>query len=161
TASGPADYALGVGGSVLGIVEAKKITLGPQDALTQAERYARGLAELTFHFDACRAPVLHAICGQSLCYLESRTPPYPSRPLARFQSSATLRARLGRAPDAVGAALAALPNDHPRLRPYQREANAAVEAAIAARKRQMLVAMATGTGKTVTLVNQVYRLMRS
>jgi len=37
----------------------------------------------------------------------------------------------------------------------------AIEKAIADRKRQMLVAMATGTGKTVTLVNEVYRLMAS
>ncbi len=41
------------------------------------------------------------------------------------------------------------------------EANAAVERAVAGRKRQMLLAMATGTGKTLTLVNQVYRLMKS
>jgi type I restriction enzyme R subunit len=41
---------------------------------------------------------------------------------------------------------------------YQREA---VEAAIAARKRRMLVTMATGTGKTLTMVNEVYRLMKS
>ena len=52
-------------------------------------------------------------------------------------------------------------NNHPRLRPYQIEANTAIEQAIAARKRQMLVAMATGTGKTFTMVNQVYRLMKS
>jgi hypothetical protein len=56
---------------------------------------------------------------------------------------------------------AALLNDHPWLRPCQIEANAAVEQAIAERKRQMLVAMATGTGKTVTMVNQAYRLMKS
>src|SRR5258707_7831897 len=55
----------------------------------------------------------------------------------------------------------ASPNNHPFLRPYQVEANTAVEQAIAARKRQMLVAMATGTGKTFTLVNQAYRLMKS
>ena len=53
------------------------------------------------------------------------------------------------------------PNDHPRLRPYQIEANAAIEKAIEDRKRLMLVAMATGTGKTFTLVNEVYRLMKS
>lgn len=47
------------------------------------------------------------------------------------------------------------------LRPYQFEANTAVEEAIAERRRQMLVAMATGTGKTFTMVNQVYRLMKS
>ncbi len=53
------------------------------------------------------------------------------------------------------------PNDHPRLRPYQIEANDAIEKAIADRKRLMLVAMATGTGKTFTLVNEVYRQMKS
>src|SRR5437764_1001663 len=49
----------------------------------------------------------------------------------------------------------------PRLRPYQKQANAEVEQAIADRKREMLQAMATGTGKTFTTVNQVYRLMKS
>jgi type I restriction enzyme R subunit len=38
TANGPADYALCVNGVILGIVEAKKLTLGPQSVLTQAER---------------------------------------------------------------------------------------------------------------------------
>ncbi|MFN0145941.1 MAG: DEAD/DEAH box helicase family protein [Dehalococcoidia bacterium] len=57
--------------------------------------------------------------------------------------------------------LTATPNAHKKLRPYQVEANTATEAAIAARKREMLIAMATGTGKTFTMVNQVYRLMKS
>ncbi len=52
-------------------------------------------------------------------------------------------------------------NRHQRLRPYQIEANDATEQAITDRKRQMLLAMATGTGKTFTVVNQVYRLMKS
>ena len=46
---------------------------------------------------------------------------------------------------------------HPRLRPYQIDANQAIDHGIAARKRLMLLAMATGTGKTFTMVNQVYR----
>jgi type I restriction enzyme R subunit len=37
TANGPADYALFVAGQPLGIVEAKKVSLGPQNVLTQAE----------------------------------------------------------------------------------------------------------------------------
>src|SRR5690606_29264314 len=41
------------------------------------------------------------------------------------------------------------------------EANQAVEEAIADGKRKMLVTMATGTGKTLTTVNQAYRLMKS
>src|SRR5207249_9871353 len=40
-------------------------------------------------------------------------------------------------------------------------ANAATEDAIAKRKRHMLLAMATGTGKTFTMVNQIYRLMEA
>lgn len=53
------------------------------------------------------------------------------------------------------------PNDRPKLRPYQGEANEAIENAIGDRKRVMLVAMATGTGKTFMAVNEVYRLMES
>src|SRR3989475_5839223 len=68
---------------------------------------------------------------------------------------------LGRDFEAACTRLAELPNNHDRLRPYQADANAAVEKAIADGKRQMLVAMATGTGKTFTTVNQVYRLMKS
>ena len=41
----------------------------------------------------------------------------------------------------------ATPNDHPWLRPYQTDANAAIEDAIAEQKRQMLVAMATGPAR--------------
>jgi len=42
TENGPADYALCVNGKILGIVEAKKLPLGPQNVLTQAERYSKG-----------------------------------------------------------------------------------------------------------------------
>jgi type I restriction enzyme, R subunit len=42
TSNGPADYALCDGGRVQGVVEAKKVTLGPQGVLTQAERYSKG-----------------------------------------------------------------------------------------------------------------------
>ena len=41
------------------------------------------------------------------------------------------------------------------------EANQAIEQAIAAGKRKMLVTMATGTGKTLMTVNEIYRLMKS
>jgi len=47
------------------------------------------------------------------------------------------------------------------MRPYQCEACDAIGLAIANRKLEMLVAMATGTGKTFTVVNLIYRLMKS
>jgi type I restriction enzyme, R subunit len=41
TASGPADYALFVAGKLLGIIEAKKVTVNPQNVLEQALRCGR------------------------------------------------------------------------------------------------------------------------
>lgn len=38
TEVGPADYALVLDGQVVGIIEAKRLSLGPQNVLTQAER---------------------------------------------------------------------------------------------------------------------------
>ena len=53
------------------------------------------------------------------------------------------------------------PNAIDKLRYYQKDAIAASESAIAAGKRAMLVAMATGTGKTFMTVAQIYRLTGS
>ena len=39
TANGPADYALCSGGQILGVVEAKKLAVGPKGVLGQAGRY--------------------------------------------------------------------------------------------------------------------------
>jgi type I restriction enzyme R subunit len=46
------------------------------------------------------------------------------------------------------------------LRPYQNEAIAAVEAAVAAGQRDILLAMATGTGKTRLAIALMYELLR-
>ena len=42
TANGPADYALFVDGKLLGIIEAKKVSVWPQNVLEQAKRYSNG-----------------------------------------------------------------------------------------------------------------------
>lgn len=42
TANGPADYALCDGGKLLGVVEAKKVMVGPQAVMAQAERVMPG-----------------------------------------------------------------------------------------------------------------------
>src|SRR5205085_9889298 len=46
------------------------------------------------------------------------------------------------------------------LRPYQHEAIAAVEAAISIGQRHILLAMATGTGKTRLAIALMYELLR-
>lgn len=161
TDNGPADYALCADGRILGIVEAKKLTLGPQNVLTQAERYSRGATSNPFNFDGHHVPFLYSTNGEVIWHHDIRRPLNRSRRIADFHTPDALRERLASGTDEALQRLAAIPNDHPRLRPYQIEANAAIEQAIEEHKRQMLVAMATGTGKTFTMVNQCYRLMKS
>src|SRR5213076_3619763 len=48
-----------------------------------------------------------------------------------------------------------------RLRDYQRRCTVATESAVIGGRRELLVAMATGTGKTFLTVAQVYRLLES
>lgn len=160
TAAGPADYALVVNGQVLGVVEAKKVTLGPAGVLTQAERYSKGVANSPFNFRGYRVPFLYSTNGEVCWFHDVRDRLNLSRRTAGFHTPAALTELLEAGLNAYRW-FSDTPNNHPRLRPYQVDANAAVEQAIAARKRQMLVAMATGTGKTFTTVNQVYRLMNS
>jgi type I restriction enzyme R subunit len=160
TANGPADYAFVVDGRVLGIMEAKRVTLGPQNVLTQAERYSRG-AEGTFNFHGFRVPFLYSTNGEIIWFHDIRHEYSRSRRIAGFHTPDALRELIGRDVDAAFATLAGITRWHPRLRPYQIDACQAIEQAMAGQKRQMLVAMATGTGKTLTLVNEVYRLMKS
>src|SRR5579863_7682877 len=60
TANGPADYALCVNGQILGIIEAKKLSLGPQSVLTQAERYSKGATDSPLNFRGYRVPFLYS-----------------------------------------------------------------------------------------------------
>jgi type I restriction enzyme R subunit len=161
TANGPADYALWLDDAVVGVVEAKKLTVGPQNVLTQAQRYARGLREPKYRFDEFGCPFLYSTNGEVIWFHDVRNRLNRSRRVANFHTTGALRELLARDFDAACEAALRLPHDHPRLRPYQKDANAAVEQAIAERKRSLLVAMATGCGKTFTLVNQIYRLMKS
>jgi len=68
TDNGPADYVLVSNGRILGVVEAKKLSLGPQNVLLQAERYSRALSESPFNFDGLHAPFLYATNGEVLWF---------------------------------------------------------------------------------------------
>ena len=120
-----------------------------------------GAAANPLDFGGFRVPFLYSTNGEVIWFHDVRHTRNRSRRLAAFHTPAALQELLTRDFDAACSWFGAHPNNHPLLRPYQVEANAAIEQAIADRKRQMLVAMATGTGKTFTLVNQVYRLMKS
>jgi Type I site-specific restriction-modification system, R (restriction) subunit and related helicases len=161
TDNGPADYALCINGEIVGVVEAKKLTLGPQNVLTQAQRYSRGFSVSRLNFGGFRVPFLYSTNGEVIWFHDVRHTHSRSRKIRHFHTPSALREMMERDFQASCDWFQNNPNQHSRLRPYQIEANNAMEKTIGDRKRKMLVAMATGTGKTFTLVNEVYRLMKS
>src|SRR3990170_380878 len=64
TANGPADYALFVQGKLLGIIEAKKVSVGPQNVLEQAKRYARGAFGGSGNWNGYHVPFLYSTNGE-------------------------------------------------------------------------------------------------
>jgi type I restriction enzyme R subunit len=160
TANGPADYVMIVDGHLLGIVEAKKLSLNPSGVLVQAKRYSQGVSESPLNYSGFRVPFLYATNGELIRFHDVRDSLNISRPIQQFHSPSALKEYFGRDIAAKNWFLENPPS-HARLRDYQKEANTSIEAAIANGKRQMLVAMATGTGKTFTAVNQCYRLLKS
>lgn len=84
TANGPADYALFVGGQALGIVEAKKLSLGPQNVLTQAQRYSAGVTDSPFQFGEFRVPFLFSTNGEVIWFHDVRHPLERSRKVADY-----------------------------------------------------------------------------
>ena len=162
TDNGPADYALCCDAAGPGHRRGQEAHPRPAERpdAGRALRPRRHRQPLQLRRPARPVPLLHQRRG----HLVPRRPP-PAEPLAQGRLLPHARRPCGRCWTATSrppaAPLQATPNNHPRLRPYQIEANTAIEQAIADRKREMLLAMATGTGKTFTLVNQVYRLMKS
>src|SRR5438876_11605859 len=127
TENGPADYALCVGGKILGVVEAKKLILGPMNVLMQAERYSRGLLALPFDFRGFHVPFLYSTNGEVIWHHDVRHEFNRSRQITGFHTPDALIEFLGRDLDVALAKLAILPNDHAKVvaRPYQGDANAA------------------------------------
>ncbi|MEW6573927.1 MAG: type I restriction endonuclease, partial [Bacillota bacterium] len=72
TASGPADYALFVKGKLLGMIEAKKVTVGPQNVLEQAKRYSRTAFDGIGNWQGYRVPFLYATNGEVIYFLDVR-----------------------------------------------------------------------------------------
>jgi len=159
TANGPADYALFVKGKLLGIIEAKKVAVGPANVLEQAKRYSRGAFDGPGNWNSYRVPFLYSTNGEVIYFLDVRNEKNISRKILHFHTPGALEEFFSR-----GEGYEWFRN-HPinieRLRYYQKDAITAIESAIARGKRALLVAMATGTGKTFMTVAQIYRLLES
>jgi type I restriction enzyme R subunit len=177
TASGPADYALFVGFVLVGVVEAKKRSVDVMATLDQARRYARGVKldgaavlpggpwgedRVPFIFSTNGRAFLRQLRTRSgVWFRDLRRPQNPAVPLVGWKTPQGLLDALEGDVDAANASLKAEPTDYLGLRAYQIKAIQAVERAIEAGDRDLLVAMATGTGKTRTCVGLVYRLVKA
>lgn len=178
TASGPVDYALFHGKTLLGLIEAKKQSKDVPSVLEQTKRYSRdfklsdlGEYALGAPWSDHHAPFLFATNGRpylqqlrtlsGIWFLDARTKTNLPRPLSGWYSPSGLLAEFNTNRGLADAHLHHTPNHLPGLRPYQREAIAKVEEQLALGQRDLLLAMATGTGKTRTCVSLLYRLIRA
>lgn len=178
TASGPVDYALFVGLKPVAVVEAKRKTIDVASAVQQAKRYARDIRLsddfdspggpwdehlIPFVFASNARPFLEQLRAKSgIWFCDVRRKDNHARPLEQWYSPDGLQALLKLDEDAANKQLKEEAFDYGfPVRPYQREAIEAVEAGVARGVRSMLIAMATGTGKTKTCVALIYRFLKA
>lgn len=176
TKSGPADYALFVGLTLIGVVEGKRKRKNVSSAIDQAERYSAGIAEgsdFTFAggpWASHKVPFVFAANGRSylkqietesgIWFRDTRRSANHRRALVNWPTPEGLLGQLGIDQDAATAALKEMPFEFGfPLRDYQQAAIKAVEGALATGRRSMLLAMATGTGKTKLAIALLYRLL--
>jgi type I restriction enzyme, R subunit len=161
TLQGPADYLLFVDGAAMAVVEAKRVGLDPQNVLSQAKRYARGYQDGSYTFGEYHLPFVFSSNGTKIWFEDVREVRSRSRQIAKFHTPRALKDMLGLVPSTWKEWFLQNPNVHAGLRPYQKDATEAIEVALVAGKQRMLLAMATGTGKTFVAVSEIHRLLKS
>jgi len=181
TATGPADYVLFVGLMPLAAVEAKRKNLNVSSSLQQSKRYSRGFIasdetvlhpqnwgadkefRLPFIFSSNGRPYLRQLATHSgIWFCDLRRADNLGDALQGWHSPEGLTALLQRDAAAAHQQLATETFDYGfTVRDYQQSAILATEGAIAHGVREMLLAMATGTGKTKTCIALIYRLLKT
>jgi type I restriction enzyme, R subunit len=183
TENGPADYALFVGTRCIAVVEAKRRNRNVSSHIDQAQRYARAFQfhgdaepidgpwndtagepfEVPFVFSANGRPYLKQLETESgIWFRDARKPTNRRRALNDWYTPDGLEALLKIDAEAAHAQLKTEPVDFAfPLRPYQRDAIFGVESQLADDNRSMLLAMATGTGKTKLAIALLYRLINA
>lgn len=178
---GYADYALFIGEKLVGIIEAKKKHTNISSVLDgQCKEYARMIkAEhkkyVIKQYGEYKVPFLFATNGREyikqyeemsgIWYLDTRQQFNTSKALAGWPSPQGIEQDLERDIAEADKKLAATGHEllqDPNglgLRYYQIEAVKAAEKAIAEHKSTVLLAMATGTGKTRTVLGMIYRFL--
>ena len=177
TENGPADYMLFLGMQAVAVVEAKKKTRDVSASIEQAKRYSRGYApkagdsppggpwgeyKVPFLFATNGRPYLRQLETKSgVWFLDARKATNLSHALNGWYSPEGLKQLLRQDVEDAHERLKTEPTEYLGLRDYQLDAVDAVEKALEQGKREMLLAMATGTGKTRTCIGLCYRLLKS
>jgi type I restriction enzyme R subunit len=178
TSSGPADYVLFAGLTPVAVVEAKRKNTDVSGAIEQAKRYSRdyvvqaeetlpgggpwGEYKIPFLFSTNGRPYLRQLKTKSgTWFLDARRATNHPRALEGPWTPEGLAALLKQDHDDAEDKLKSEPMDYLKLYDYQEKAVEAVEAGILEGKRNLLLAMATGTGKTRTALGIIYRLVKS
>jgi type I restriction enzyme R subunit len=181
TESGPADYVLFAGLTPVAVVEAKRKIVDVSGALQQAKRYSRTFTHATdatqpaqnsngtvqyrvpFAFSSNGRPFLRQLATKSgIWFCDLRRPENLGHPLDGWYTPEGLTALIKRDEARAHEQLAKTPFNYGfSLRHYQQDAILSVEQTIKAGQREMLLAMATGTGKTKTCIALIYRLLKA
>lgn len=180
---GRADYALFIGLQFVGIIEAKAEHKDIPSVIDyQGKDYPRnirvddaqyqvgswGSYKVPFTFATNGRPYLEQYRTKSgICFLDLRKPSNVPKALRGWMSPENLLDLLGKDIDAGNRALEQMPFDLLRdkdglnLRDYQLRAIQAAEQIIMEGKNTALLAMATGTGKTRTVLGMIYRFLKT
>ena len=179
TTDGRADYILFAGLQVVGAVEAKRRDKDVYGAIDQAKRYSRGYEvkgderlvagypwqdyQIPFVFATNGGEYLKQLETKSgIWFCDVRRPENLRRPIGGWYRPEGLLDLLQQDNDKAHKQLQQASFDYGfELRPYQIKAIEAVESALADGRRELLLAMATGTGKTKTCIVMVYRLLKT
>lgn len=176
TKSGPADYALFAGLTLLGVVEAKKKSVDVKGKLDQSERYSKNIEisndivqigtwgdyKVPFLFSTNGRPYLEQLKEKSgIWFLDARLKTNHPRPLVGWYTPEGLLEMAKKDSAKAIQNLETESSDYLPLRDYQKKAVTAVEQAITDGNREVMIAMATGTGKTRTCIGLAYRLIKS
>ena len=173
-----ADYALFKGLEFYGIVEAKKWDQDIAGQMAQPKEYAKevpfrsdyhlvtnemGDYKVPFIYTANGRPYLTQYQEKSgIWFWDARNPKENAYALEEFHHPEDLTLKLtARNKDTADDDLVD-DQDYPKFadRPYQIAAINAIEDAIKNKKKRILLAMATGTGKTRTAISLMYRLLK-
>ena len=187
TEKGRADYALFAGLQIVAVVEAKRRSKDVAANIEQAKRYSRGFKipsnnqtdatqieystaggpwsdfKVPFVFSTNGRDFLQQLRTKSgIWFCDLRRPQNLSRPLTTWYSPQGLLDLLEQDIDQAHQKLQQEGfNYNLELREYQINAIENIEAKLSEDIRSILVAMATGTGKTKTCIALVYRLLKT